>query len=210
MAWIPLLVGIACVGGCNILAYPLSLLTPRTPMTTVRAEFDGLRGKTVAVVVYADMDILYEYPDVREELILMMNRELETSVKGVRAIDGRRIVRYQDGNSQWRSMPVPELGRALDADYVLYVSLNEFSTRQRGSINLARGRAGAQVSVWDTRPVLAGMDACVWQKANVAVTQGGPAGQLTADHRALRLATQREFARTVVKSFHDHKVPRIP
>ncbi|NQU75022.1 MAG: hypothetical protein HQ546_01760 [Planctomycetes bacterium] len=197
------------LSGCNMLAWPLYVISPPAPKVTKKAECDALAGKTVAVVVYADMDTLYEHPNARIELASLVNAELNRHVKVVRTVDAIRVERYQNSYTQWSSRPIQEIGHKLGADCVLYVSLNEFSTHERGSIYLPMGRISAQVSVWDARAVMEGVDACIWHKANVSVVKDVQSGSLGND-RTLRLETQKLFAENMVRLFYDHKVPAGP
>jgi hypothetical protein len=200
----------ACVfiAGCNILAYPLYLIAPSPPKETVKAEFDGLRRASVAVVIYADMDTLYEYPYTREELTARVAQELRDNIKKVEVIDPALVIRHQNANVHWGTRPVAEVGRALGADYVLYLSLSEFSTHERGSIALPVGRVSAAASVWDVHADPADPAACVWRAANVSVKVDASTGVLAYNNIALRIQMQRVFANRLVKHFYDHKVPR--
>jgi hypothetical protein len=116
----------------------------------VKAEFDGLSGKTVAVVVYTDLRTQYEYPDINLTLSSAICGQLEKNVKKIKLIPAARVVRYQDENIYWPEMDKTELGKAFGADYVLYVPLEEFATRVPDSSYLYRGRATCEPSVYDT------------------------------------------------------------
>lgn len=191
--------------GCNIIAWPLYVLAP-APKKTVKAEFDKLPGKTVAVLVWADMDTLYEYPYVREELSTAINQELESNIRDVRVIDPLRVVRFQDSDVRWHSRPMDEVGRSLEADYVLYISLAEFSTYAPGSISLPKGRITAHVSIWDTGPQADAGSGCVWQADSMTVEQEADSQVLLQNDTLLRTVTQRRFAEALARRFYDHKV----
>lgn len=198
------------LSGCNLLAWPLYVLAPRGPRDTVKAEFDGLVGKTVAVVVYADMNMLYEYPYCREEMSTAVSKELIDNVKGAWPVPPGKVVRYQDANPHWAAMSMVELGRALNADYVLYISLSEYSTHEPGTIALPEGRVSAAVSVWDTGAPADSASACVWRKADLSQRVEANAGPLARNEAALRVVMQQQFAVKLVKHFYDHKAPRQP
>jgi hypothetical protein len=197
-------------GGCGALAAPFVLFVPEPKPPMVKAEFAGLSNKTVAVLVYADMAVQYDYPYAREELSWAVNRHLNKNVKGVRTIDPTRVVRYQDGDPRLASQSPAQVGRALGADYVLFISLNEFSTRERGSVNLAKGRISANASVWETRPAQEGTDPCVWRRDAVSVSEGSAEEAMYADERQLRLKTEDTFGDVLVKYFYDHRAPEGP
>ncbi|HUT59011.1 MAG TPA: hypothetical protein VNA25_14275, partial [Phycisphaerae bacterium] len=55
------------MGGCNYAAYLLYLVAPGEDSgQTVKAEYEGLAGHSLAIVVYADQKVQYEYPLARE------------------------------------------------------------------------------------------------------------------------------------------------
>ncbi|MFW6146479.1 MAG: hypothetical protein ACOC7R_04005 [Planctomycetota bacterium] len=201
-----MLIMAALLAGCNMLAYPLYVLAPRRS-ETVPAEVDDLAGKAVAIVIYADMDTQYEYPRTRIELSTLIGKQLMDNVPDVRIVNPRRVTRYQDGNLRWDTQPMGEIGRALEADYVLYVSLSEFTTHEPGSINLPVGRVSASVSLWDAARPASDPDACVWHKTNLAVQVDANSGPLAWDPNALRLQMQQAFADRLAKHFYEHKVP---
>ncbi len=200
-----LLLAAALLSGCNILGPLLYLVAPRRS-ETIAAEFDDLAGKTVAIVIYADMDTLYEYPYTRTEMAMAVGTQLRDNIADVRIVHPSRVIRYQEGNLHWDTEPMGEIGRALDADYVLYVSLNEFTTHEPGSVNLPVGRVSASVSLWDTSVPTSDPGACVWHKDNLAVKIDANAGPLAWDPEALRLQMQRVFADRLAKHFYEHTV----
>lgn len=204
-----LLLVLTTAPGCQCLNWVLYVFAPPEPQKTVDAEFDGFPKRSVAVLIYADLDVLYEFPYVRTELATSIQNELGQKVKDVRLVDPGRVVRYQDANLDWESAPIQNVGKALNADYVLYVSLGEYATRELGSTSLARGRISAQVSVWDSRPE-PGADPCLWRKDNISVVwpEDQPLGVLAESDYALRMHTQAVFAQKLAKFFYEHKVPK--
>lgn len=201
---LPLLAA-AVLAGCNLLNYPLALIAPELPGPKVHAEYEGLEGRTVAVVVFAGMDVRYDYPTVREELAGAINRHLEDNVDDVRTIDAKQVVRYQDSHPRWRSEPLGDLGRALGADAVLYVSLTEFSMQERGSLSLPQGRVSGQLSVWDAQALSPGQDPCQWRKDSVSAQVQSEPGSFI-DRRQLVYLTREMFAQTVVRYFHEYRL----
>ena len=194
--------------GCNWLAHPLYLIAPKAPEKKVTAEFAGLPHKTVAVVVYADMDTLYEYPYAREGVTAAIARQLDSNVQDVEVIEPGQVIRYQDANVSWRTHPFSDVGQALGADYVLYVSLSEFSTHESGSVNLPVGRVSAGASLWDAHADPTDPEACVWRKINLAIKVDATTGVMAWDQSILLIQMQRVFAERLVKCFYDHREPR--
>lgn len=171
----------------------------------IKAEFDGLAGKTVAVVVYTDRSTQYEFPDLNLTLSSAIAGRLEKNVKDIKLIPPARVVRYQDENIYWGEMDKAELGRALGADYVLFVPMEEFGTRLPNSSYLYQGRATCEPSVYDvTKPP---RDSRVRQfdKIKVQYPEHEPAGMVNENDRQVRLKTEALFADKLARKFYDHK-----
>ena len=78
--WLVLLLALP-LGGCNILAYFLYLISPPEPMKTVEAGFDGLPTRSVVVVIYAGDKVLHDYPRSSLDLALAIGDELKNEEK---------------------------------------------------------------------------------------------------------------------------------
>lgn len=203
-----LLVVLAVLPGCDLARYNAWLLFGEGAHVTVPAEFEGLKGKRVAVVVFADERTRYENYLAPLTLSMEVARELEQRVDGAKAVNPQRILRYQRENIDWDAADKTELGRLFDADYVLFIALVEYSTRELGSVNLYRGRITAEASLWDTD--LPEREARVWRESAVGVLfpEKDPVGQLGYSDRQIRAVTERLFAEKLIRKFHKHKERR--
>ncbi len=201
------------VGGCGGLRWMGHLLTPRPPTKTVKAQFDGLKQKTVAVAIFAGPETLLDYQTAQLELADAVGAELYRNVKKVTLVHPLRIMRYQDEHPRWYAMAPEKLCRDLGADYVLSVSLMEFSTRAPSSMHLSRGRIRAEACLYSATSSLAGsIGQAAWRSETISVTYPpeSPLGIPTNDDRNIRLTTARLFADKLVKNFYDHKMPKQP
>lgn len=204
---IPLALAAGVLGGCEQTAYVLYVLWPGAHERKVPAEFSGLRDKNVAVIVYCDKPVDYEYPHVRLSISSAVAGQLGKNVKKIKVVDPRRVVKYQDENIYWDEMDKTALGKAFGADCVLFISLVEYNTREPGSLNLYRGRITAQVGVYDVS--LPERKARAWRGRDIRVVhpKHDPTGSLGESDRAIRDKTERIFADLLAKKFYDHKVP---
>ena len=182
------------ISGCGLINWVSYVFAPASRMKTIKAEFDGLKGKSVAVVVYADLETQVDYPTVQLELCDVV----------------AAVIRYQSENPRWDIMPPEKLCEVFDCDYVLLISLMEFSTRERGSVYLVRGRIKADVSVYQAG--LSSTDGAnpVWRGEPISVQypQQSTLGVPAENERAIRVQTERLFATELVKKFYDYKVPK--
>jgi len=204
---IPFLLAAAGLTGCESMAYLLYVWWPGAREKKVAAQFAELPGKSVVVVVYCDRGVQYEYPNVCLSLSSAVADELAKNVKGLDVVDPRRVVKYQDGNIYWDEMDKTQLGKAFGADFVLFISLVEYGTREPGSLNLYRGRINAQASLYKTS--LDERKARLWRGKAIRVVypEHDPTGLLRENDRSVRDKTEAIFADKLAKRFYDHKVP---
>ena len=210
-----ILLAAATLGGCDMARYTTYLLTP-TSEREVEAEFDGLPGHSVAIVIFADQGVLYEYPSAQQRLSAMIANELREKVtekKGlskarkVTVIAPARVLKYQHENVNWDEMPRTKLGKVFGADYVLYVALVGYTMREPGSLNLYRGMVTAEASLYETAAE-SSQEARVWHCNDLRIVfpEKG-AGRLADDLRIIRKETDSRFADLLAKKFYDYKVP---
>ena len=198
------LLGLAVTSGCQQTGYLMYLFAPAVPVKPVPAEYEGLEGHSVAVVVFADQQVQYEYPFARLTLGSAVSAELTEQLKDVRVVDVRKVCRYQDENLYWETMDKTELARRLQADYVLMVDLLEYATREPGSLNLYRGTIAAQPALYDA--ALSEPQAKVWGGRLTVTYPSGEAGSVPAtDDRGIRQTAERLFARDLVRKFYKYK-----
>lgn len=135
------------VSGCSTLLTAAYLLQP----ADVPAEFNGLRGKHVAVVCRPIVELEFTDAGSARELATLVGSQLEGKVRRARLIGQQEVARWIDENS-W--VDYPTLGKSLDADLVVGVDLEEF--RMHEGSTLYRGRASAHVRVFEvaTKKVL--------------------------------------------------------
>lgn len=198
------------LGGCGTssLGYLAYLFMGSNPTEEVKAEFIGLENKTAAVVIFADQGVQYEYPSARAELSLICTSLLKKHVKGITVVDPLRIVKYQDENIYWDTMDKTELGSRFGADYVIYISLLEFSTREPLSSSLFRGRIIADVGVYQTSLPERQSQVARFSDISVIYPEKDPTGELSKDDSLIRRTTETLFADKLVKKFYDHEVPK--
>jgi hypothetical protein len=207
-----LLVALALpTAGCNILAWPLYVFARPAPTRTVEPEFAALKNKTVAIVIYTTTNTQFEYPTAALELSDAIAAEMGKNVRGIQLVDLRRVIRYQDENPTWETMPPGKLCPVFSADYVLLVSVMEFSTREPGLGHLARGRLTAEAALYPPAPAgAAGASAWRTRPLRVIYPEESPLGIPAGEDWPIRLQVERIFADLLVKKFYKHQVPVEP
>ena len=190
--------------GCGTVMY---FVWPFGRTVTIPAAFDGLKNRSVAVVVFARESTQFEYPWAVMNLSAVTSARLRAGVKGVTTVSAQKITAYQRKNLHWVEMDRTALGKALKADFVLYISLVEFSTVEEGYVDLLRGKINGEVKVYDCSKREA--DACVWTCDNIRVAFPKTATVRTAKNEAdIRSVIMVKFSEKLAKKFYSYKVDR--
>jgi len=186
------------------------VLNPTPSTETREAEFGGLAGKKVAVVVYADEVIRYDYPAAPLDVSYALAAEMRKRLSGTSLVAPERVAKYQQENVYWDSMDKGKLGATLGADYVLYVTLVEFSTIEPGSLHLYRGRIACEIDVYEAGRTE--RDGHVFDGGDLRVVwpEEAPVGRPGLDDRQIIYATSRLLAEKLVRKFYSHEVPKEP
>ena len=194
------------VTGCNILG-PVLYIFARTPQKTVKAEYEGLEGKSVATVVYAGPEIITDYVLAQLRVSEAVNFKLRERVNGITTIPARRVIRYQNENAAWMDEDPEKLCARFNCDYVLLINLLEYSTREPDSAHLVRGRltAGAKLYGRPDGPK-AGVQWSSKESFRVVYPPDDQVAAPTTNPTRISAATEKLFADALVMKFVKHKV----
>jgi hypothetical protein len=178
--------------GCNMIATALYVVQG----ANLKAEFDKLKGKRVAVVCRPVTSLQYRDFNAPKDLAKQVGELLKENVSKVRIVDQREIAEWAD-EKDWEDYL--ELGEAVNADIVIGLDLEEFSLYEDQT--LFRGKANLKISVYDVK---AGGDP-VWEKPLPEV-QYPPNTPLPVDKPEAQFRREfvRELAERIARHFYDH------
>jgi hypothetical protein len=135
-----LLLALNTLGGCAIVNHLLYVVRG----ATVPAEFDGLKGKRVAVVcVSANED--YGPDSTTEMLSKEIERQLKENVKDVTLVRHSEVANWIDRND-WK-YDYLQVGRGVKAEMVVGIDVGRFSMHEGGT--LYKGHADVEIQVFD-------------------------------------------------------------
>ncbi len=129
--------------GCQSLMFTVAYLWNGTD---VPPEFDGLKGKKVAVVCRPLPSLQYSNSNVGRDLAGQITLLLAQNVPKIKIIDQRKVAKWSDEN-RWEEYT--EVGKAVKADLVVGIDLESFSLYQMQT--LYQGKANATVQVYDCK-----------------------------------------------------------
>lgn len=197
-----MLPGLLVVSACNLLT-PLAFVLPQK--STVSAEFDKLQGRRVAVLVWTDSSTLFDYPYARFELATFISNRLsrETTDRGrsVDVVDPRDVEDFIQKNIGAQSDP-RSVGRALKADYVIYVETLRFQFRDAVQPQFLRGQIDGAVSVHDMNAELDELQRYDLAQVRCRHPEGPPVVLTATNAPEIREATYRKFALLVAQKFY--------
>lgn len=134
--------GLAVSSGCNVVATAMYVITGNVQP----ADCNLLEGKRVAVVCRPVTSLQYRNSGVARDLAKYIGMLMQKHGKKIEVIPQREIAQWADENN-WEEYL--EIGRAVNADYVLGIDLQEFTLYQGQT--LYQGKANYEMSVYDVK-----------------------------------------------------------
>jgi len=193
----------ACLCGCEAGRWLAYVFAPVASRETVEAEFNELAGKRVAVIVFTDDATQVDYPLARLTISQKVDEALRANVKGIQTLGADRVIQYQEENIRWDEYDKTRICRDLDVDYLLYLSVLEFSTLESGSMSLYRGRITVEPKVYDA--AMQEHTACVWKGEAIRVVYPENAPGRIENAGVVRHGAEMALAERLAKKFYKHK-----
>lgn len=141
-----------CTGGCNILGAAAQVIPP----ATIQPKYTGIAGQQVAVMVWADRGVRTDFPDLSVYLTGMIQNGLKDSIKDNEKVLGKMqfpysaesIVRFQTDHPELETEPIVNVAPHMGVvTRLIYIEIEDFSTRSRMATNLVRGEMTATLRV---------------------------------------------------------------
>jgi hypothetical protein len=137
--------------GCAIFGLAASAI----PEPDVPARYAGLKGHSVAVIVWADRGVQIDYPGLRLDVASGVQAKLQQAVKAKKneVRDARfpypaaSVVRFQEDHPEVADQAIVDVAPRLKADRVIYIELQQLQTRADDAVDLYRGTAVASLKV---------------------------------------------------------------
>ena len=141
-------------GACNIIGAAAS----RAPKPDILAAYKGLSNHSVGVVVWADRSLITDWPNLRID----MGNSIMSKLKTAQAAAGKdskellgttfpypaaSFVKYQKDHPGLDALPITDVAPRLGVDRLIYIEVNDFSTRADGSIALYLGKIDVAMKI---------------------------------------------------------------
>jgi hypothetical protein len=138
LAFLAALAGMGAGSGCTMMATAMYIIQG----SSTKAEFNGLKGKRVAVVCRPVTSLHFRDSSVSRDLAKQVGIMLSKHVSKLTIVDQREVSEWADENN-WDDYA--DIGKALNADMVVGIDLEEFSLYQGQT--LYQGKANLKIVV---------------------------------------------------------------
>jgi hypothetical protein len=137
----------AMLAGCNIFA-GVGVVAGRAFPKHIEAGYKGLKGQTVAVMVWPDRGVRIDNPYLQLDLAAGLQKKLQDiqandkpdELKDTKfPFRADSLVRDQQDHPEIEAMPVTDIASRYNVSRLIYVEVTDFSTRSDASPELYRG-----------------------------------------------------------------------
>ena len=193
-----------CAGACNLLR-PLAFL-PEAKQK-VPAEFDKLRNRRAAVLVWVPTSTLFDYPHARLELATYVADKLayETAQRdqGTSLVAARDVEDFLQKNVDAQVNP-QLVGKKFDCNYVIYLEVLQFHIRDPNQPQMLRATIEAAVTVHDIRADAERAQRVPLETVKCEYPTDGPVLLSATNSMQIRAGAYRKFAEMAARKFYDH------
>jgi len=155
-ALLALLVGAAIAGsGCDVqtMAYFLMPEAREDAILKHLASDDPKKDPRVVILTYTNgLETRAEFIQadrcLADQLADQLKKLADTDQQKLTVLPQRKVETYKNTHPNWKEMDLHQIGRALGADYVIYLEITSLSLYEKNSFNqFLRGRAEITASV---------------------------------------------------------------
>lgn len=113
----------------------------------VLPRYDGLEGRSVAVIVEANYEIAFDYPNLVRDVTGGLSVRIAKNVPDVTVLAPDLVLRWQWSTPQWNALSFGQMAEALSVDRVVYVEIYEYRLHPPGNRYLWEGVAAGTFGV---------------------------------------------------------------
>lgn len=193
------------VTGCNMIGYAGQALRGDNERIEVEAEYRGLEGKSVAVLVAADEYTLGTYPTAPLGVARAVSARLAENMPSVTVTDPQEIVKFQQKNPFWITSRYGELVEKLGVDAIVLIDLVEYRTHEPGNAYVWAGLITANVGVIE-RDAENPDNFTFFNTVRAQFPEDRKVGVPNQDDQTIQLGMHSIFSRDAAGLFYDHVV----
>lgn len=113
----------------------------------VKPKYEGLEGKTFAVVIAADRGVQADQPDIVPLMSREVTRRLSDNCGASGVVPADDVLKFQYQRPGWVAMSPGDLAKELGVERLVFVELQDFALNDPGNVYIWAGSAVATVRV---------------------------------------------------------------
>lgn len=192
------------LGGCNVMGWVANGVAGGGKTENVNADYKGLSGHSIAVMVAAADTTQYRYPQAPLAISKAVSTQLADHLKGVRLMSPKQVIAYQRNNPYWTDTPYSDLIKALGVDRIVIIDLLNYRTHDPGDTHIWKGLVDGTVGVVSADAK--DPDNFVYYKRErVTFPPDNSVGVVDSDNQTMQLGMNALFAQRVGGLFFNHE-----
>ena len=189
--------------GCAVVGWGLDSVAGGEKEVEVEAEYRGLEGTNVAVIVHAGSATLYRRADAPILVARAVSARIADTVPTARLLEPGRVAEFQAQNPHW--VPYGELMAKLGVDRLVVIDVADYTTHDPENTHAWRGVLSANVRVAERES--SDTDVPVYGNSVQVRYPDHPVPLLVSDEGTIELGLLDRFSSRVAGLFHDHRAP---
>lgn len=152
LATVVLITGLMMTSGCAAIGFigAMAKSYEQTGTSEIPAKYEGLEGKTFAVIVAADRSIQSDNPEIVPLMTNEVTRRLSDNCGATGVVPAAEVLRFQYQRPGWITMTPTDLAKELEVERLVYIDLTDFALTDPGNPYLWNGTASVTVQVLET------------------------------------------------------------
>ena len=199
-------------GGCNILG-PVAAVGAKAFPNKIAAQYKGLAGQSVAVMVWAERGIRIDNPNLRQDIcgglleklkILQKEEKPPELEKTTFPVSAAVMSAYQTNHPEIEDAPITETASKFAVNRLIYIEVTDFTTVVDATGLLFRGSMTGTVKVVEIADGKTKL-AKYTEEITVKFPKNSPnEGEPNANERKIYQGTVDIFTSELVNRFWDH------
>jgi hypothetical protein len=197
---------VSLLAGCEIGNYAAYVVSGNGQKTVkVKAQYDGLRNQSFAVLVAADEYTTFNYPQAIQAIARGVTSNIATSIQGSKPMDPAKLVDFEKANPYWNTVPYDQLIARLKVDRLIVIDIVDFALRQPGNAHIWQGELVAHAGVAEAGSSNGNaLDFSTTVKSRYPDTESR-VGVLNSDDKTIQLGLVADFSTKTCNLFRDHE-----
>ena len=195
--------------GCSNL---LGVIASKAPRPDIQAAYQGLANHSVGVLIWADRSLLMDWPnlplDMSTSVVSKLQAAQKDKVKDVLGVTypypPASYVKYQKDHPEIGNLPITTVAEKLGIDRLIYIEVNDLSTRSDNGVALYLGRMDCTLKIVEVKD---GLGKIAYEEDGIRVQfpeKAPKEGLLAADDRKIYAGSLDSMTTAITKRLLQH------